>query len=133
MRVLGVALILFAGGAACAEAEPAGLRTDLTITVWAQGQDAGGARRWTLRCGPAGGSLPRAARACTSLAGVRNPFRPIPKDTVCTEIYGGPQEALVRGTHAGGRVWARFNRTDGCQIDRWNRIRFLFPVPLGPT
>jgi hypothetical protein len=45
---------------------------------------------------------------------------------VCTEIYGGPAEALVTGTHRGRRIWARFNRTDGCRIERWRRHAFLF-------
>jgi hypothetical protein len=50
----------------------------------------------------------------------------VPKDVFCTQIYGGPQEALVTGTYAGAKVWARFNRRDGCQTDRWNRVAFLF-------
>jgi hypothetical protein len=46
---------------------------------------------------------------------------------MCTQIYGGPQEALVTGTFGGRRVWARFSRRNGCEIARWNRIAFLFP------
>jgi hypothetical protein len=46
---------------------------------------------------------------------------------VCSEIYGGPQEALVTGTLRGNRVFARFSRTDGCQLERWSRVSFLFP------
>jgi hypothetical protein len=47
---------------------------------------------------------------------------------VCTQIYGGPQEALVTGTVRGDRVWVRFSRRDGCEIDRWNRLAPLFHV-----
>jgi hypothetical protein len=54
-----------------------------------------------------------------------NPFAPTPPATVCTQIYGGPQEALITGTFRGRRVWARFSRRNGCEIARWNRIAFL--------
>jgi hypothetical protein len=46
--------------------------------------------------------------------------------TVCTQIYGGPQEAVVRGTFRGRRVSIRFTRRNGCEIARWNRVAFLF-------
>jgi len=49
---------------------------------------------------------------------------------MCTEIYGGPQEALVRGVFRGRRVRATFRRRDGCEINRWNRVAFLFGVRL---
>ena len=79
-----------------------------------------------LRCNPAGGTVPRAAAACRRLAGLNRPFAPVPKDTACTQIYGGPQEARVTGTFGGRRVWVTFRRTDGCEIGRWNRVAFLF-------
>jgi hypothetical protein len=50
----------------------------------------------------------------------------VPATTVCTQVYGGPQVAVVSGTLRGRPVWARFKRTDSCQIERWNRVRFLF-------
>jgi hypothetical protein len=122
MRLLGVsALALAALAAACgsdagsAAAAPSGR---LTITVWPQGQEAGGTH-------------PHPARACSRLAALADPFRPVPRDAVCTEIYGGPQEALVTGTYRGHRVNARFSRTNGCEIARWNRVAVLFPVAVG--
>jgi hypothetical protein len=81
---------------------------------------------WTLRC-PAGGTLPNAARACKRLLALERPFAPTPKQAACTLIYGGPQVADVRGTFKGRRVKARFTRKNGCEIERWNRVRFLFP------
>jgi hypothetical protein len=33
----------------------------------------------------------------------------------------------VRGSLRGSSVTATFTRTDGCQLQRWNRVRFLFP------
>jgi hypothetical protein len=81
---------------------------------------------WTLRCPPAG-TLPDPARACRGLAAVDKPFAPVPKGVACTEIYGGPQVAEVQGTFRGEPVNTRFTRTDGCQIARWDKVRFLFP------
>jgi Subtilisin inhibitor-like len=102
---------------------------DLRIVVWPMGkQKAARPVRWTLRCGPVGGTLPRRKRACARLLALRRPFRGVPRGAACTEIYGGPQLAEVRGSLKSRRVMARFARTDGCQIERWNRVRFLFPV-----
>jgi hypothetical protein len=82
---------------------------------------------WTLRC-PAGGTLPRPPRACKRLDAIDHPFAPVPNGLACTQIYGDPQVAEVRGTFHGRPVNARFTRADGCEINRWNRVRFLFPV-----
>jgi hypothetical protein len=46
----------------------------------------------------------------------------VPPDTVCTQIYGGPQKARVVGTLAGKRIWATVKRTNGCEIGRWNQL-----------
>jgi Subtilisin inhibitor-like len=104
--------------------------TSLHITVWPQGPDAA-KRTWTLQCAPLGGTLPHRATACRRLASLERPFRNVPKDVVCTQIYGGPQTALVTGRLEARRVRATFNRRNGCEIDRWNRVRFLFPVSTG--
>lgn len=100
---------------------------DLHVTVWPKGKQAGNAVTWSLRCSPAGGTLPRPGRACRSLQALRAPFAPVPQEEICTQIYGGPQVALVRGTFLGRQIWASFKRTDGCHITRWNRLAFLFP------
>jgi hypothetical protein len=100
----------------------ASARTELTISAWPRGT-GGPMRSWTLTCEPAGGSLPRAAAACRRLTPAS--LRPLPRGTICTQIYGGPQVARVRGRLAGKPVDARFNRTNGCEIHRWNQVRFL--------
>ena len=101
--------------------------TSLQITVWPHGQSQPGKHVYTLRCAPAGGTLPRRAAACTSLMRLTRPFAPTPTNVACTQIYGGPQEALVTGRLRGKLVRARFGRKDGCEIARWNRVAFLFP------
>jgi hypothetical protein len=104
--------------------------TQLSITVWPQGR-AHPAKTWTLRCNPAAGTLPDHAAACRRLAAFRkNPFLPVSPGSICTQIYGGPREALARGTFRGRRVWARFKRRNGCEIARWDRVAFLFPARL---
>jgi hypothetical protein len=55
-------------------------------------------------------------------------FAPTPKDTACTEIYGGQQTAVVTGTYRGRALRATFSRTNGCEIGRWNRHAFLLPA-----
>src|SRR5919204_3365219 len=103
--------------------------TLLHVTVWPQGMP-GPSRSWTLRCGPPGGSLPRAAIACRRLAALDHPFAPTPPGTACSQIFAGPQVALVTGRYRGRRVYARFSRRNGCETERWNRVRVLFPVPI---
>jgi hypothetical protein len=90
----------------------------LTITLFPQGLD-GPKREWVVRC-------PGAAACARLEAGGRDLFQPTPRGILCTDIYGGPQVAYVRGSLDGRRLWARFSRSDGCQIARWNRVVFLF-------
>jgi hypothetical protein len=101
----------------------------LTITVWPAGRGHA-ARVWTLRCSPVGGTLPRRAAACRRIASAPRGWAPYPPTTVCSQIYGGPQVAVVRGLFDGRRVFATFARRNGCEIARWNRLSFLFPVRL---
>jgi hypothetical protein len=105
--------------------------TSLTIKIQPDRAKPGEAMRYTLRCNPGRGSLPRPGEACVALARIEKPFAPVRRDVACTEIFGGPQSALVTGVYRGRKVWARFRRNDGCQIARWNRLSFLFPVPVG--
>ena len=126
---LAAFLLATAALAACADASTGTPETQLRVAVWARGRDAGAAaKRWTLRCEPAAGTLPRPARACSTLFANREAMKPVPPGIACTQIYGGPQEALVSGTVRGKRVWVRFNRRNGCEISRWNRLAPLFPV-----
>jgi hypothetical protein len=99
--------------------------TSLEISISAGGKD-GPTKLWTLSC-PGGGTLPQPTRACSRLDAVDKPFAPVPRDVACTEVYGGPQIADVSGRFHGRPVNAHFTRTDGCQIARWNKVRFLFP------
>jgi hypothetical protein len=124
--VTGLALLLAAGAAAAGSAGG----TSLRIVYRADGSRPAKVT-WTLRCEPTGGTLPTRAAACAALArrGAAT-LAPVPAATACTEIYGGPQVALVTGKVDGRRVWVKLRRDNGCEIDRWERNRFLLPVRL---
>ena len=120
-----VALAIAAGALAASVSALAGTPsgTSLRVTYWEDGSRPAESVIWTLRCSPPRGSLPRPALACRRLAaGGPKLFAPVPPDTVCTQIYGGPQKARVVGSLAGKRIWATVKRTNGCEIGRWNQL-----------
>jgi hypothetical protein len=131
MRALAAAACLLACSGAGAVAGSNG-SANLSITAWPRGT-TGPVGHWTLRCGPVSGTVPRAAEACRTLAATPNWWVPVPKEAICTLIYGGSQLARVAGTFAGRKIWVRFRRTNGCEIARWNRVGVLFPIPIGAS
>jgi hypothetical protein len=48
---------------------------------------------------------------------------------LCTQQYGGPQQAKVTGTLRGRTIDTTFDRKDGCGIADWELVRAL----LGPA
>ena len=86
---------------------------------------------WTLTCDPPGGDHPAPAAACGALAGLREPFAPLPADAVCTEQYGGDQTARVTGTYRGAPLALELSRVNGCSISQWDRLGPLLPGPVG--
>ena len=133
-RLVGIAICAFllaAVGAALAASPPT---TSLRVTYWADSAKPDANAVWTLRCDPPAGSLRQPARACERIAsGGAKLFAPVPRGIACTQIYGGPQSATVVGLYGGKPVRTTFYRNDGCQIARWNRVRFLFPIRVGVT
>jgi len=104
---------------------PARGPTDLTVVA---GDGSGTSTTWRLTCDPPGGDHPDAEAACAALAAHgATALPPVPKDQVCTMVYGGPQTATVTGTWRGERVSASFNRTNGCEISRWESLAALLP------
>ena len=129
--LVALALVVGAALSAGAASGDAGQgRTALTITVWDEGQRTTDPVIWTLRCDPPRGTHPRAELACRKLeAGGWKLVAPVSPGAICTEIYGGPQVARVVGMLDGRKVWARFTRTNGCQISRWNKLTpWLLPA-----
>lgn len=100
------------------------LPAQLSITV---DDGTGKIATYSLSCEPAGGDHPDPAAACASLAAAgTEAFAPADPDLACTEIYGGPQTATVTGSLDGTQVNSAYNRTDGCQIARWDALADVF-------
>lgn len=129
MLVLAAGALVLAGcgsgdpdesGGAATKVSPGAAASKLTVTVRASAKAE--AVTWTLTCDPPGGDHPAAAEACAALAKAGRWSDPVPKDRMCTEIYGGPQTATVTGTWRGEAVNASFDRRNGCEISRWSKI-----------
>ncbi|MEW2161552.1 SSI family serine proteinase inhibitor [Streptomyces sp. NPDC007084] len=116
-------------GAMPPPARPEDSEDRLTVTVHDAGAGVDGT--YELDCHPAGGSHPRAAQACDRLDANttwgKDPFAPVSPDALCTMQYGGPATAHVTGTWAGRPVDARYDRTNGCEISRWNAMVPVLP------
>ena len=69
--------------------------------------------------------MPRAAAVCRQLDALAKPFARRSKSLVCTDQYGGPQQAVIAGTHRGSRVWVLIGMRNGCDISRAKRLAFL--------
>ena len=82
----------------------------------------------TLTCDPPGGTHPNPDAACSALAGDPQAFEPVPPDTACTMIFGGPEQATVVGTVNGEEIDAAFERSNGCELDRWDRMAALLQL-----
>ncbi|WP_225805595.1 SSI family serine proteinase inhibitor [Streptomyces sp. NK15101] len=107
----------------------------LTVTVEKSGE-ARADGTFRLTCGErAGGDHPAAEEACGRLGQLAkdggDPFRPVPRDQMCTQMYGGPALAHVTGVWRGREVDARFSRANGCEIDRWKNLEPLLPLVRG--
>ena len=117
-----LALFAVAALAGCGGDDPSGGETApaegvrLTITV----RDDADAepRTVVVDCAPGDDESP-----CPTAAKLRpEDFAPTPGDVVCSQQYGGPEEATIEGTIDGAPVSAKVTRTDGCEIARWDRL-----------
>ena len=99
------------------------------ITFWPEGPD-GPSREATLTCDPAGGTHPDPEAACEVLAATSDTevLAPVPPDTACTMIFGGPEQATAVGVLNGEEVDASFERSNGCELDRWDRHAALLQL-----
>ena len=128
--LVAVGLFLLLGGCGGGGEPAAGdtaPRADLRITVWPDGR-GGQPSRATLSCDFPGGGHPHPDRACRALFREPGALEPVPADAVCTQIYGGAQEADVEGTLDGRHVKASLNRRNGCEIARWDRLAPVFEL-----
>jgi Subtilisin inhibitor-like len=128
MRALLIALLVAAVGCGASQgAAVATPETQLTISYWPEGRGSSDPETYTLRCDPDGGTVPRAATVCNKLDTLERPFARPSKNIMCTDQYGGPQQALITGRHKGNRIWTVIGMRNGCEISRAKRLAFLVP------
>lgn len=120
----GVAALAAACGsqAAPGHAGPTAKPASSSLVISVAAAYGGTPHRWTLTCGPAGGTHPDAQAACAALAKVSHPFAPVASGVMCPMIASGPQTATITGTWHGQQVSARYSRVNGCQTARWNKL-----------
>jgi hypothetical protein len=85
---------------------------------------------WRLTCNPPGGDHPDPEAACLALD--RNgeyALPPVPKNKLCTQVYGGPEQATITGSWRGKPVASRLSLINGCEIARWAALVGLLPKP----
>jgi hypothetical protein len=123
--LLLTAAALFAG---CGSDEPTpaaggnGNLAQLVVTVDDDGA-RGSAKPRELRLDCA---KPTDSAACGAAAGVSAAdLQETKGDIACTQLYGGPEEATIKGTIRGTDVDAAFKRSDGCEISRWDNVKAL--------
>ncbi len=104
--------------------------THLTVIVSGTGDPAADGS-YELECEPAGGSHPVAQQACERLAQLpgesTDPFSPVSRNAMCTQQFGGSATARITGSWRGRSIDAAFDRTNGCEIGRWNSLRPVLP------
>ncbi len=106
-------------------AAPAHTTVRYKINVSYVAQDGASAKHWTLHCNPAGGTHKSAKKACAALLKVKNPFKSSDPDLMCTQQYGGPESADVRGIWKGKKIRTNFSKINGCEIARWQKVQAL--------
>jgi hypothetical protein len=133
VRKLAPAIALVALLAACgeddspADAPPAEDVTGLRLQLDADGPGGEAAQVQRLECGG-----DAEAPACSLVGDLPpDPAAPVPPDTACTDIYGGPDTLHVEGTLEGRPIRGTFTRENGCEIGRFEAwlpiLKELFP------
>ena len=127
---LAVAITLAAvAGCGDEETESAPIAgTELTIGLDADGPGGEAAVEAEVEC-PGANAPPTVCDTIEELPD--DPAAPLPPDTPCTEIYGGPDTVTIEGTLDGDPIEARLTRANGCEIERFDRfvplLSALFP------
>jgi hypothetical protein len=121
---IAVVLALLAVMAGCGEddseqpASPPSQFADLTVTV----DDGSKTKTAQITCNAASDS-----KECAALSELDpEVLKPVPGNKACTQQYGGPETATVKGTLHGEAVDAKFSRVNGCEIARWEAMQDVF-------
>ena len=85
---------------------------------------------WRLTCNPPGGDHPDTEAACRVLDRDGEwTLPPVPKNKMCTQVYGGPEQATITGSWRGKPVDSKLSLINGCEIARWSALIGLLPKP----
>jgi Subtilisin inhibitor-like len=98
-------------------------KVSLTIELTA-GKDVT-AKRWTLRCEPAGGNYPDPPAACAKLSRLQTILNPAPVHIMCPMIMADASSYIVYGTILGKKVHETIP-DGGCSLSRWNELKGIF-------
>lgn len=133
MRPLALiaAVLCVAAAAGCGDDETESSpieETELTIALDPDGPGSEPAVEAQLEC--PGADAPQ--QACNAIEELPDdPAAPVPPETPCTEIYGGPDVVAIEGTLDGESIDTELTRENGCEIDRFERfgtlLAALFP------
>jgi hypothetical protein len=129
LRCLLIVAALATPVAACAGNRPASPRLELTVVTISADPDGDGPdreRSARLRC-----RRTDARSVCNLLRSLpRAAFEPVPAEVSCAQIFGGPHTGRIRGVVRGRRVLAGYDRTDSCEIDRYDRVAPVLRLAL---
>ncbi|MBE2318474.1 hypothetical protein DVA67_021005 [Solirubrobacter sp. CPCC 204708] len=126
MHRLALAVIAALAFAACGSDEPTTPATgggsdelaSLVVTVDSDGDGAEAPKELEVSC-----KQPTDSDACGAAAGISAAdLRPTADDVACTQQFGGPETATIKGAIRGEPVDASFARSDGCEISRWEKV-----------
>jgi hypothetical protein len=97
----------------------------VSLTIVQTGGSDSTAKRWTLRCEPAGGNVPDPVAACSKLLQHRTIFTPSPRHVMCPMIMADARGYIVYGTFLGQKVHQTIV-DGGCSLTRWSELNQVF-------
>ena len=119
--VLGLAL------ASCGEDEREAASPDgepvaeLVVSVDPDGRGPEPPKKTRFSC-----STPRESTVCAEASALEpSDVAPVDPATACTQLFGGPETARLLGRVRSRAVDARFSRSNGCEIERWDNVAAL--------
>lgn len=134
-----LAVLLTAGCTGLSAVAGSDLEAEISIVIQ---NPRGSTVSYAIRCSEGEASLRGdtgidAREACRALARPAVQERLVggpSQDQVCTQVYGGPQTAMLSGTLEGQSVNTVVTRDDGCGIGDWDNLLkdLLLPVSRGP-
>jgi len=84
------------------------------------------ARHWSLRCEPAGGTMPNAAAACRSLSADATILHPVRATGIrCATTTAKARSFTITGTWHGAKLH-EVVRDGGCDVRRWSMMAQIF-------